>query len=178
MIIKKTKLPGVLIIEPKVINDQRGYFKELFHLEKYSKNQMKYNFVQDNFSKSQKNVLRGLHFQIKKPQGKLVTCLNGSVFDVVVDINPESKTFKEYVSVELNSENHKQIWIPPGYAHGFYVLSDSAEIFYKCTEIYYPNDQGGIIWNDEDISISWPTNHPILSEKDKTFSSLRNYIKF
>ena len=121
--------------------------------------------------------MRGLHFQNKKPQGKLVSCLKGSVFDVAVDINPKSKTFKEYVSVELSAENHKQIWIPPGYAHGFCVLSDSAEIFYKCTEVYYPDDQGGIIWNDNDISISWPINNPILSEKDKNLMSLKEYLK-
>ena len=118
-----------------------------------------------------------MHFQNKKPQGKLVSCLKGSVFDVAVDINPKSKTFKEYVSVELSAENHKQIWIPPGYAHGFCVLSDSAEIFYKCTEVYYPDDQGGIIWNDNDISISWPINNPILSEKDKNLMSLKEYLK-
>ena len=178
MIFEKTKLPGVLIIQPSTFNDERGYLKELFHLAKYNKNEINYNFVQDNFSKSRKNVLRGLHFQIKKPQGKLVTCLNGSVFDVVVDINPVSKTFTKYISVELNDKNHKQIWIPPGYAHGFLVLSDSAEIFYKCTEIYYPDDQGGIIWNDADISISWPTINPILSEKDKNLKSLKSNIKF
>lgn len=177
MIIQKTKLPGVLIFQPSIMEDKRGYFKELYHQERY-KNDIGFNFLQDNFSISKKDVLRGLHFQNKKPQGKLVTCLSGSVFDVAVDINPKSKTFKEYVSVELSDENNNQIWIPPGYAHGFCVLSNEAKIFYKCTEIYFPEDQGGIIWNDEDISISWPIKNPILSEKDKSLKTLRKQNSF
>ena len=177
MIVEKTKLPGILIVKPNVFDDQRGYFKELFHLAKYSENQINYNFVQDNFSKSQKNVLRGLHFQNKKPQGKLVSCLKGSVFDVAVDINPKSKTFKEYVSVELSAENHKQIWIPPGYAHGFCVLSEMADFQYKCTDYYDPLDEGGILWNDPDLAIKWPITKPILSKKDKAFPKFNNLFK-
>ena len=175
MIIKKTKLPGVLIFQPDIMEDTRGYFKELYHQEKLKKN-IELNFVQDNLSISKKNVLRGLHYQNKKPQGKLVTCLSGSVFDVAVDINPKSKTFKQHVSIELSGENNNQIWIPPGFAHGFCVLSNEAKIFYKCTEIYYPEDQSGIIWNDEDISISWPIKNPILSDKDKNLNTLKKQL--
>ena len=157
-----TKLLGVLIFEPKVHGDSRGFFKESFQAERYQEAGVEYEFVQDNHSRSQKGVLRGLHFQITKPQGKLVSCSRGAIFDVVVDVNPKSETFGEYIGIELTEDNHYQLWVPPGYAHGFCVLSDYADFQYKCTEYYDPNDEGGIIWNDPDINIDWPIECPDL----------------
>ena len=172
MKIIETKLAGVLIIELKYYEDSRGGFKEIFQLERYKEAGINYNFVQDNYSRSHKDVLRGLHFQINKPQGKLISCIRGKVFDVVVDINPESNTYAQYVEIELTEDNQKQLWIPPGYAHGFCVLSETADFQYKCTDYYYPNDQGGVIWNDPTVSIDWPINNPILSIKDKDLPKL------
>ena len=136
MKIINTKLPNVLIIKPNVFGDDRGIFKEIFQINEYANAGINYKFVQDNYSRSNKGVLRGLHFQKNKPQGKLVSCLFGSVYDVVVDVNPNSDTFGKYIGIELSSENHYQLWIPPGYAHGFYVLSDKADFYYKCTIIF------------------------------------------
>lgn len=167
-----TKLLGVLIFEPKVHGDSRGFFKESFQAERYQEAGVEYEFVQDNHSRSQKGVLRGLHFQITKPQGKLVSCSRGAIFDVVVDVNPKSETFGEYIGIELTEDNHYQLWVPPGYAHGFCVLSDYADFQYKCTEYYDPNDEGGIIWNDPDINIDWPIECPDLSEKDTQLPKL------
>lgn len=177
MKVNQTKLPGVLIIEPEVFCDKRGFFKETFKVEHYKKAGIKLPFVQDNFSRSQKNVLRGLHFQKSKPQGKLVSCILGSVYDVAVDIDPKSKTFGKYVGVELNEQNHLQFWIPPGYAHGFCVLSKYADIFYKCTNYYLPEDEGGLIWNDPEVAINWPIDSPLLSNKDKLLPQLKEIIK-
>jgi len=166
MKVTETKLAGMLIIEPKVFGDARGFFKETFQAERYQEAGIEYTFVQDNYSRSQKGVLRGLHFQITKPQGKLVSCPKGAVFDVAVDIDPESTTYGQYVGVELTEENHKQLWVPPGYAHGFCVLSETADFQYKCTDYYDPSDEGGVIWNDPDVAIEWPIAHPSLSSKD------------
>ena len=149
----ETILPDVLIIEPKVFSDSRGFFKEIFQNERYSQNGIELNFVQDNYSRSKKDVLRGLHFQKSKPQGKLVTCLRGAVFDVAIDLNPNSVTFGEYIGVELSEDNHRQLWVPKGYGHGFCVLTDVADFYYKCTDFYDPTDEAGIIWNDPDIDI-------------------------
>jgi len=172
MNITETKLAGVLIIEPKVFGDSRGFFKETFQAERYREAGIEYTFVQDNYSRSQKDVLRGLHFQITKPQGKLVSCPKGAVFDVAVDIDPSSTTYGQYVGVELTEENHKQLWVPPGYAHGFFVLSETADFQYKCTDYYDPSDEGGVIWNDPDVAIEWPIAHPSLSSKDALLPTL------
>jgi len=172
MKVTETKLPGVLIIEPKVFGDSRGFFKETFQAERYRESGIENTFVQDNYSRSQKGVLRGLHFQITKSQGKLVSCPKGTIFDVAVDINPESKTYGQYVGVELTDENHKQMWIPPGYAHGFCVLSETADFHYKCTHYYDPSDERGLIWNDPDVAIDWPIAHPSLSNKDALLPTL------
>jgi dTDP-4-dehydrorhamnose 3,5-epimerase len=177
----KTKLSGVLIIEPSVLLDERGFFKETFQINRYHDVGITLPFVQDNYSRSQKGVLRGLHLQKLHPQGKLISCSVGSIYDVVVDIDPKSKTFGDYVGVELSEQNHLQLWIPPGYAHGFCVLSESADLYYKCTDFYFPNDESGLIWNDPDVSIDWPIKSPRLSEKDKllpSLSEIKNKSKF
>ena len=177
MKVKKTKLTGVLIIEPEVTFDNRGFFKETFQSQRYKNLGISLPFVQDNYSRSQKGVLRGLHSQKFRPQGKLVSCSSGSIYDVVVDINPGSITFGTYVGVELSENNHLQLWIPPGYAHGFCVLSKNADIYYKCTDFYFPNDEDGLIWNDTEVAIDWPIKLPLLSDKDKllpTLDEIRN----
>ena len=167
-----TPLPGVMIIEPKVFGDHRGFFKDTFQIERYREVGIELPFVQDNHSRSPKGVLRGLHLQQNRPQGKLVSCSAGAVFDVAVDVDPASKTFGQYVGVELSAENHRQLWIPPGYAHGFCVLSEFADFQYKCTDLYFPDDEGGLIWNDPEVGISWPVDSPTLSDKDQNLPSL------
>ena len=173
MKIAETSLPGVLIIEPKVFGDHRGFFKETFQVERYKEAGIVLPFVQDNHSRSQKGVLRGLHLQKTHPQGKLVSCSSGAVYDVAVDIDPNSPTFGQHVGVELTADNHLQLWIPPGYAHGFCVLTDTADFQYKCTDFYHPEDESGLIWNDPDVNIDWPVDSPNLSEKDLKLPSLR-----
>jgi len=166
----ETVLPGVLIIEPKVFGDARGFFLETFHKQRYEDAGIPgddMGFVQDNHSRSAKGVLRGLHFQLQNPQGKLVSAGTGAVFDVAADVNPDSPTFRQWVGVELSEENHKQLWIPPGYAHGFCVLSDIADFQYKCTALYHPESDGGVLWNDPELGIEWPIETPLLSQKDK-----------
>ncbi|EDX5082771.1 dTDP-4-dehydrorhamnose 3,5-epimerase [Salmonella enterica] len=164
----KTKIPDVLIFEPKVFSDERGFFMESFNQKIFEEAVgRKVEFVQDNHSKSTKGVLRGLHYQIEPyAQGKLVRCVAGEVFDVAVDIRKYSETFGKWVGVNLSSENKKQLWIPEGFAHGFLVLSDSAEFLYKTTNFYNPGSDKGVAWNDPDIGISWPINNPLLSDKD------------
>lgn len=175
MKVTETKLPGVLLIEPKLFGDQRGFFLETFQQQRYAELGINLPFVQDNASRSTKGVLRGLHGQKKQPQGKLVSVTRGSVYDVAADINPNSATFGLHVGVELTEENHCQLWIPPGYAHGFYVLSDIADFHYKCTDYYAPNDETGVIWNDPNLNIDWPlTGEPLLSEKDQKLPFLRD----
>ncbi len=177
MKVNRTKLDGVLVLQPTIYNDERGFFFESFNKDKYVEAGIKFDFVQDNHSRSSKGVLRGLHFQVNQPQGKLVRCTSGKVLDVVVDINPDSETFCDYVSVELSSKNCKQLWVPPGYAHGFYVLSEIADFCYKCTTYYDPEDNSGIMWNDPKIGINWPTNNPILSDKDKNNLLIQDMFK-
>jgi len=172
MKVTETKLPGVLIIEPEIFGDKRGFFKENFQVKRYKEIGIDQNFVQDNCSRSQKGVLRGLHFQITKPQGKLVSCLKGAVFDVVVNIDQTSVTYGQYLGLELTEDNHKQLWIPPGYAHGFCVLSEIADFHYKCTDYYDPYDESGVIWNDKTLAIDWPINNPFLSNKDSSLPKL------
>lgn len=168
----ETKLPGVLIIEPKVFRDHRGFFKESFQAERYAEAGIDFSFVQDNHSRSQKGVLRGLHLQKTRPQGKLVSCTRGVVYDVAVDVNPNSATFGQYEGVELTEDNHRQLWIPPGYAHGFCVLSDVADFQYKCTDLYFPEDEVGLIWNDPEVAIIWPIKDPAVSAKDEALPTL------
>tara|TARA_E500000075_G_C6924029_1_gene285693 strand:+ start:14 stop:556 length:543 start_codon:yes stop_codon:yes gene_type:complete len=166
MKITQTQLPGITLIQPEIHGDARGFFTETYQSQRYREGGIDATFVQDNLSRSERGVLRGLHFQVEKPQGKLVSCLRGSVFDVAVDVDPSSSTFKQYVAVELNEENHLQMWIPPGYAHGFCVLSEVADFHYKCTEFYQPSLERGVFWNDPDIGIRWPVISPTLSAKD------------
>ena len=169
----ETALPGVLIIEPKVFGDHRGFFLETFQVERYREAGITLPFVQDNHSRSQRGVLRGLHFQRTRPQGKLVRVSRGVVYDVAVDIDPASATYGQFVGVELSDDNHRQLWIPPGYAHGFCVLSEVADFQYKCTDLYFPEDEGGLIWNDPDVGIPWPIDTPHLSAKDLKNPRLR-----
>jgi len=177
MEIKRTSLEGCLIIRPKVFEDNRGLFFESFNLERYKKKiGVKQNFVQDNHSHSIKGVLRGLHYQKKNPQAKLVRVIKGEVFDVAVDIRRNSNTFGKWISVILNEKNHNQLWIPEGFAHGFLVLSDIAIFEYKCTNYYDPKDQNSIIWNDPTLKIKWPINSPILSSKDKEAPTLKKAL--
>lgn len=177
----KTEIDGVYIIKPKVLNDNRGYFMETYNAADFKKAGLNYVFVQDNQSKSKKGVLRGLHFQVKYPQAKLVRVIKGEVFDVAVDLRANSKTYGKWVGVLLSETNKKQLLIPRGFAHGFLVISDTAEFVYKCDELYHPEDERGIIYNDPDINIKWPIiNTPILlSDKDKQHKTLKEIkIKF
>ena len=175
MKIVETPLDGLVLIEPTVFGDARGYFYEMYHRRAYQNAGIDVEFVPDNRSASQQGVLRGLHFQKKNPQGKLVTALRGEVFDVAVDIRPNSSTFGQHYSVILSEDNKLQMYIPPGFAHGFAVLSDYAEFYYKCTTYYDPESESGISWNDETIAIDWPIKKPILSAKDKILSSFQDY---
>ncbi len=178
MKVEKTKLPGIVIIEPRIFGDERGFFLESFHEKRYAEQAgIKEKFVQDNRSRSTKGVLRGLHFQKTKPQGKLINVNDGEVFDVAVDIDPESETFGQWVGVILSGKNHLQIYVPPGYAHGFVVVSDSADFQYKCTDFYHPDDEAGIRWNDETIAIDWPIDSaPLISHKDAQLPTITEYV--
>jgi dTDP-4-dehydrorhamnose 3,5-epimerase len=169
----QTALDGVLVIEPRSYRDARGFFLETFHLDRYAQLAgITLPFVQDNHSRSTRGVLRGLHAQKHHPQGKLVRVTRGEVFDVAVDIQPTSRTFGRWVGVFLSDENHRQLWIPPGYAHGFLVLSDVADFEYKCTDVYHADDETGVIWNDPEIGIDWPLTDPIISDKDAKLPTL------
>ena len=171
----ETPLAGVIIIEPRVFGDSRGFFIESFQVDRYRDAGIDLAFVQDNQSRSTKGVLRGLHFQRTAPQGKLVRVSRGAVWDVAVDIDPQSPTYGQHVGVELNDENHRQMWVPPGYAHGFCVLSEVADFEYKCTDYYDPTDEGSLAWNDPAMAIAWPLDNPTLSDKDSkapTFAEL------
>ncbi len=161
-----TSLDGVIIIEPEIFRDGRGFFLETFQQEKYVEAGIDKNFVQDNHSHSIKGTLRGLHYQLKRPQGKLVHVVAGEIFDVAVDIRRGSSTFGQWEGAYLSAENHCQIYIPEGFAHGFCVLSDTADVIYKCTDFYAPGDEYGIKWSDPTINIDWPVEFPILSDKD------------
>ena len=174
MNILPTKLQGVLIIEPDVYRDARGWFLETYQANKYRDGGIPLSFVQDNCSSSSRGVLRGLHAQMSRPQGKLVRVIKGEIFDVAVDIRRGSPTFGSWKSVTLTAENFKQIYIPPGFAHGFYVISDIAEVEYKCTDVYTPGDEITIAWNDDQIGIQWPNGSPLLSPKDAAGESLQS----
>ena len=178
----KTPIEGLIIVEQAVFEDERGFFMESYNYRDFKQGGIDMNFVQDNHSHSKKGVLRGLHFQIKHPQGKLVRVVKGKVFDVAVDIRKGSKTFGKWFGVELSDKNKKQFYIPPGFAHGFLALEDDTEFLYKCTDYYYPDDEGGIIWNDPTINIKWPLegiDKLIISEKDKKlpeFSKVKKWL--
>ena len=162
-----TIISDAKIIEPRVFGDERGFFLETFQAERYAEVGIDLPFVQDNHSRSAKGVLRGLHFQKNRPQGKLVRVVRGEVFDVAVDIRKDSPTYGQWAGVLLSEENKRQFWIPPGLAHGFVVLSDFADFEYKCTDYYFSEDEGCLIWNDQDIGIDWPIGNPRLSAKDQ-----------
>jgi len=172
MKILREPLPGLVLIQPDVYGDERGFFLETWQQKRYKEIGIKEDFVQDNWSRSAKGVLRGLHFQQENPQGKLVSVRTGKVFDVAVDIRKDSHTFGKWVGEELSDENHLQLYVPPGFAHGFCVLSDKADFVYKCTNYYSPDDEAGIIWNDATIGIEWPVQNPVVSEKDKLLPTL------
>jgi dTDP-4-dehydrorhamnose 3,5-epimerase len=168
----KTNLNGVVIIEPKIFGDDRGFFYETYQAERYKAAGITLDFVQDNRSRSSRGVLRGLHFQKNKPQGKLVTVTQGEVFDVAVDLRKDSPTFGQHASVLLTGDNRVQFYIPPGFAHGFCVLSETADFQYKCTDYYDPTDEGGLLWNDAELAIEWPLITPTLSAKDSVLPTL------
>jgi dTDP-4-dehydrorhamnose 3,5-epimerase len=174
MKITETKIPDLLIIEPKVFGDERGFFLETYNLQRYQEAGIKEGFVQDNLSFSSKNILRGLHFQKPMEQGKLVQVLQGEVYDVAVDIRYGSPSFGEWEAVRLSEENKWQFYVPPGFAHGFVVISDVALFSYKCTDLYNPTGEMSIAWDDPDLDIPWPIEKPQLSEKDKAGMLLKN----
>ena len=173
--VNETAIPGVLLIEPRVFKDDRGFFLETFHAQKYAQRGIKKTFVQDNHSQSIKGALRGLHYQLNQPQGKMVYAVSGEIFDVAVDIRRGSPTFGKWVGVILSAQNKKQVYIPEGFAHGFYVLSETADVTYKCTDFYAHGDEYGLLWSDPAIGIEWPfRGEPLLSEKDSQHPSLNS----
>ncbi|MEW5746230.1 MAG: dTDP-4-dehydrorhamnose 3,5-epimerase [Nitrospirota bacterium] len=174
-IFEELSLPGVILIRPRLFTDERGFFMEAYKHSDFARAGIPGYFVQDNHSKSGRGTLRGLHYQ-KSPaaQGKLVRCLKGSVYDVAADIRRGSPTYGQWIGVELAEGNSHMLYIPPAFAHGFAVLSDTAEVLYKCTAEYSPDHERGIVWNDPDLAIAWPVSSPVLSEKDKRLPSLRN----
>ena len=173
MKISNTKLKGCVIIEPQVFGDERGFFLETFQAVRYEQEAgIDLPFFQDNHSRSARGVLRGLHFQKTKPQGKLVRVVRGEVYDVAVDIRKVSATFGEWEGIILSEDNKKQVWVPPGFAHGFIVLSETADFEYKCTDYYDPSDEGSILWSDPDLNIPWPIANPAMSTKDESAKRL------
>ncbi len=179
--VTRCKIEGLCVIEPKVFFDERGYFVETYNENDFKAEGFDVRFVQDNQSMSVRGVLRGLHFQKEHPQGKLVRCLKGRVYDVAVDLRASSPTFGKWFGVELTAENKKQFFVPEGFAHGFLVLSDEAEFAYKCTDFYHPGDEGGLYWNDPQIGIEWPIEEGmelIISEKDQKWGGLTETFRF
>ena len=168
-----TSIPGVITIEPRVFRDARGFFLETYHAQRFAAGGIDAQFVQDNHSASANGTLRGLHMQREFAQGKLVRCVAGEIFDVAVDTRPGSKTFGRWIGETLSAANFRQLWVPPGFLHGFCVVSESAQVEYKCTELYHPEDELGVIWNDPDIGIAWPVRAPVLSAKDAALPRLR-----
>ena len=178
MRIQPIELQGVLVIEPEVFSDARGYFLETYNAKMFAEAGISELFVQDNHSQSKRGVLRGLHYQNAKPQGKLIRVLQGEIFDVVVDLRPESSTYGKWSGFNLSAREQKIVWIPKGFAHGFYTLSEIAAVVYKVTEFYAPQDERVILWNDPDLAICWPLQgEPILSEKDRAGQSFREIRK-
>lgn len=178
IMVMECDIEGLKVVEPTVFGDERGYFMETYNYNDYKEAGIDQNFVQDNQSMSTKGVLRGLHFQINYPQDKLVRVISGEVFDVAIDLRPDSETFGKWYGVILSAENKKQFFIPKNFAHGFLVLSETAEFAYKCTDFYHPDDEGGLLWNDPDIGIDWPITNGmelIISDKDKKWSGIKEY---
>ena len=171
-----TSLEEIIIVEPRVFDDERGYFLETFSQRRYRECGINRAFVQDNLSFSARNTLRGLHFQITHPQAKLIHVVSGEIFDVAVDIRPGSPTFGKWVGVYLSEKNKRQLFIPEGFAHGFCVLSPSAHVIYKCSDYYRPDDEGGILWSDPGIGIDWPVKNPLMSPKDRNFPRLSQLV--
>lgn len=179
MKVTATEIPDVLILEPKLFGDERGFFVESFNTAKFHKaTGLDVHFVQDNHSRSGKGVLRGLHYQIQHAQGKLVRVVSGAVFDVAVDIRKKSSTFGQWVGVELSESNHRQLWVPEGFAHGFMVLTDRADFLYKTTDYYSPEHERCIHWSDQEIGIKWPDIEPVLSPKDQMGIRFQDAEKF
>ena len=172
MNVAPTALPGVVIVDPRVFEDRRGFFFESYHAERYARAGLPERFVQENHSRSIPGTLRGLHYQLRHPQGKLVRVLRGSIWDVAVDIRRGSPTFGRWVGVELSAGNKRQLYVPVGFAHGFCVPTEESEIEYKCTEFYVSEDERGIAWNDPALGIAWPITTPLLSDKDRAFPRL------
>ncbi|MFC1844492.1 dTDP-4-dehydrorhamnose 3,5-epimerase [Thermodesulfobacteriota bacterium] len=173
----KTEIPDVIIVEPDVFGDHRGFFMETWHAEKFANGGIDAQFVQDNHSRSGKGILRGLHYQIKQPQGKLVRVLSGEVFDVAVDLRRNSPTFGKWFGMYLNDISNQMLWVPPGFAHGFYVVSEQADFFYKCTDFYAQEHERAIRWDDPDLAIDWPLKgeqEPVLAPKDAEAESFKN----
>ena len=172
--VTSTPIPEVLILEPQVFGDARGFFYESFNARDFSRaTGLDVSFVQDNHSKSAKGVLRGLHYQIQHPQGKLVRVVQGEVFDAAVDLRKSSTTFGQWVGVHLSADNHRQLWVPPGFAHGFVVLSESAEFLYKTTDYWYPEHERSLLWNDPAVGVQWPIGEqPLLAAKDAAGKTL------
>ncbi len=166
----KTDIEGVIIIESDLFQDERGFFKEIFHLDKYK--DLAEVFVQDNHSNSRKGVLRGLHYQLERPQEKLITAIRGEIFDVAVDIRKGSPTFGKWIGSLLSATNKKQLFIPTGFAHGFCVLSETADVMYKCSELYSPEDEYNLLWSDPEINIEWPISDLVISKKDSAAPEL------
>lgn len=169
----ETDLPGVLLIDPEVFSDSRGFFMETFHQKKYAEAGIDHAFIQDNYSHSTRGTLRGLHYQLKHPQGKLVYVITGEIYDVAVDIRRGSPGFGKWVGQYLSDKNRRQIFVPEGFAHGFCVLSETADVLYKTTDLYNPDDEYGVLWSDPTIGIDWPVEMPVVSDKDKQFPGLR-----
>lgn len=172
-----TRIPEVILVEPDVFPDDRGFFLETWHQEKFAAGGIRKTFVQDNHSYSIRGTLRGLHAQLRFPQGKLVRAIQGEIFDVAVDIRPDSPTCGRWVGEILSGDNFRQLWVPPGFAHGFAVLSETAHVQYKCTDFYRRDDEIGIVWNDPGIGIDWPLDQPLLSPKDRDAPTLETILQ-
>lgn len=174
MKLTETDIEGAYLIDLDVYGDERGFFLESYHYQRYAENGLDVQFVQDNRSFSQKGVVRGLHYQVKRPIGHLVYVIRGSVFDVGVDLRPNSRTFGKHIAFTLSAEGNQQLFLPAGVAHGFCTLGDENEILYKCTEYYFPDDEAGVLWNDPDIGIQWPVTDPLIKPRDAAFPRLRD----
>ena len=174
---KQTDLRGVILVEPQIHEDHRGFFLEFYHAKKFSQGGIQEVFVQDNQSLSFQGTLRGLHAQLNQPQGKLVRVIEGEIYDVAVDVRKSSPTFKQWIGIELSAKNYRQLYIPPGFVHGFCVTSERAQVEYKCTAFYNSSDEFGIIWDDPDLTIDWPVKDPVVSEKDKKLPRLAEIIE-
>lgn len=172
MNVTETPLPGVLVVEPQVFRDERGFFRVLFSDDRFRSQGLPTAFPQDNHSRSSRGVLRGLHYQLEHPQGKLVTVVRGRIFDVAADIRTGSPTFGKWFGIELDEDRPRALWVPGGFAHGFCVLSETADVIYKCTDVYHPADECGVVWSDPTLGIAWPVPNPVLAPRDAQFRPL------